>query len=153
MKEYRFQALWLFIFIAAGLTGCASNSGQELAGALPARGSAVRYDFSNSGAGGILPVKLGDKIFVPLEPVSKLLSLELEIHENGDFVLNTGKEKIAGKAGSTEVTIDGSKQHLDLPVMRIENQLFVPGQFIMRYMSTRVHYNEKTRELLIQRIE
>ncbi|HYE83207.1 MAG TPA: copper amine oxidase N-terminal domain-containing protein [Clostridia bacterium] len=155
MRKYKAFALWLIIIVisAGSLTGCASKDRQELLNALSSRSSAVRLDFSNASAGEILPVRLGDKTFVPLEPVSKIMGLKLEIQKNGEFVLNTKKEKITGKAGSTTILVNDAKHYLTFPVMKIENQIFVPDQFVMRYLSTGVYYDEKTKELLIQRIE
>lgn len=118
---------------------------------LDERGSAVRIDFSNFAAKGVLPVKLGNKTFVPLEPVSKILGLKLETQKNGEFILNMKKGIIKGKAGSTEVMVNDKKQYLPLPVMKIENQIFVPDQFIKQCLSTGMYYNEKTIELIIQK--
>ena len=114
------------------------------------RSSAVRIDFSNASSEEVLPVKLGNKTFIPLEPISKKLGFKLESHKNGEFVLNTESGKIKGKAGSTEVMVNDKKQYLPLPVMKIENQLFVPDQFVKQCMSSGMYYNEKTRELVIQ---
>jgi hypothetical protein len=113
--------------------------------------NAVRHDFSNTSTEKVLPVKLGDKTFVPLYPASQMLGLKLELQKNGEFSLNTDKGKIKGKAGSTEVMVDDKKQYLPLPVMKIENQIFVPDQFFKQCLSTGMYYNEKTRELLIQK--
>jgi hypothetical protein len=111
--------------------------------------SALRLDFSNISAEEVFPVKLGNKTFLPLEPVSKALGLKLELQKNGEFVLNTDKGIIKGKAGSTEIMINDKKQYLPLPVMKIENQLFVPDQFIRQCLSTGIYYNEKNSELMI----
>lgn len=113
--------------------------------------NSVRLDFSNSSTEKVLPVKLGDKTFVPLEPVSRMLGIKLLSKENGEFVLNTDKGKIKGRAGSTEVMINDRKQYLPLPVMKIENQLFVPDQFVTKCMTNGMYYNEKTKELIIQK--
>lgn len=113
--------------------------------------NSVRLDFSNAATEKVLPVKLGDKTFVPLEPISKKLGLKLVTQKSGEFVLNTGKGEIRGKAGSREIVVNDKKQYLPLPVMKIENQLFVPDQFVKQCMSTGMHYNEKTQELIIQK--
>ncbi len=113
--------------------------------------NAVRLDFSNASTEKVFPVKLGDKTFVPLEPVSQKLGLKLVSQQNGEFVLNTDKGKITGKAGSTEIMINDKKQYLPLPVMKIENQIFVPDQFIKQCLNTGMYYNEKTRELVMQK--
>lgn len=113
--------------------------------------NAVRHDFSNASIEKVFPVKLGDKTFVPLYPASQMLGLKLEMQKNGEFVLNTDKGKIKGKAGSTEVMIDDKKQYLPLPVMKIENQIFVPDQFFKQCLGTGMYYNEKTMELMIQK--
>ncbi len=113
--------------------------------------SAVRRDFSNASTEKVFPVKLGDKTFVPLHPVSQMLGLKLELQKNGEFTLSTNKGKVRGKAGSIEITIDDKKQYLPLPVMKIENQIFVPDQFIKQCLGTGMYYNEKTKELMIQK--
>ncbi|MHB1392923.1 MAG: copper amine oxidase N-terminal domain-containing protein [Clostridia bacterium] len=113
--------------------------------------NAVRLDFSNASSKEVFPVKLGDKTFVPLEPVSQKLGLKLVSQKNGEFVLSTDKGNIKGKAGSTEIMINDKRQYLPLPVMKIENQIFVPDQFIKQCIGTGMYYNEKTKELMIQK--
>lgn len=113
---------------------------------------AVRLDFSSASTEEIFPVKLGSKIFIPLEPVSKKLGLKLEAKKNGEFTLDTGQAVIRGKAGSTGITVDDRQQYLPLPVMRIENQLFVPGQFVKQCLNSGIYYDEKTKVLIIQKV-
>ncbi|HYF83956.1 MAG TPA: copper amine oxidase N-terminal domain-containing protein [Clostridia bacterium] len=113
--------------------------------------NAVRLDFSNTSSEKVLPVKLGNKTFIPLAPISQTLGLKYELQKNGEFALNTDKGKIKGKAGSTEVMIDDKKQYLPLPVMKIENQIFVPDQFFKQCLGAGMYYNEKTRELMMQK--
>lgn len=113
--------------------------------------NSIMLDFSNKSAEKVFPVKLGDKTFIPLEPVSKKLGLKLTKQKNGEFILETDSGKIRGKAGSTEVMINDRKQYLPLPVMKIENQLFVPDQFVTKCMTNGMYYNAKTQELIIQK--
>lgn len=112
---------------------------------------AVKLDFSNTSSEEVFPVKLGNKTFIPLEPVSKKLGLKLEARKNGEFVLSSDRVEIKGKAGSTEIMIDDKQQYLPLPVMRIENQIFVPDQFVKQYLNTGIYYNEKAKILIIQK--
>jgi hypothetical protein len=112
---------------------------------------AVKLDFSSTSREGVFPVKLGNNSFIPLEPVSKKLGLKLEAKKNGEFVISTGKGNIKGKAGSTEITVDDKQQYLPFPVMRIENQLFVPDQFVKQYLNTGIYYDEETKVLIIQK--
>ena len=112
---------------------------------------AVKLDFSSTSSQEVFPVKLGSKTFIPLEPISKKLGFKLEAKKNGEFVLTADKAIIKGKAGSTEVTVDDRQQYLPLPVMRIENQLFVPDQFVKQCLNTGIYYDEKTKVLIIQK--
>lgn len=155
MKKYKFitAVLSLLIIAASSLMICNAINKPVSAPEDPASrcSSAVWLDFSNAAAEGVLPVKLGNKTFVPLEPVSKMLGLKLEAQKNGEFVLNSDSNKIKGKAGSTEVMVNGKKQYLPLPVMKIENQIFVPDQFVKQCLNNRMYYNEKNGELMIQK--
>lgn len=113
--------------------------------------NAARLDFSNASNEKVFPVKLGNKTFIPLAPISKTLGLKFDLQKNGEFVLNTDNGKIKGRAGSTEIMLDDKKQYLPLPVMKIENQIFVPDQFIKQCLDTGMYYNEKTMQLMIQK--
>ncbi|HYF74941.1 MAG TPA: copper amine oxidase N-terminal domain-containing protein [Candidatus Nitrosocosmicus sp.] len=128
--------------------GIAPTFGRKL---VKQNASAVRMDFSNASSEKVFPVKLGDKTFVPLEPVSRKLGLKLSVQKNGEFILNTSKGEIKGKAGSTEIMVNDKKQYLPMPVMKIENQIFVPDQFVTKCMTNGMYYNEKTKELVIQK--
>jgi len=111
----------------------------------------VKLDFSSTSYEQVYPVKLGSRTFIPLEPISKKLGLKLETKKNGEFALTTDKGIIKGKAGSTEVLMDDRQQYLPLPVMRIENQLFVPDQFVRQCLNKGIYFDEKTKTLIIQK--
>lgn len=111
----------------------------------------VRLDFSSTSNEQLYPVKLGSNTFIPLAPVSKELGFKLEIKKNGDFSITTDSTVVKGKAGSTNVMIGDSQKQLLLPVMKIENQLFVPDQFIQQCLNKRLYFDEKTKALIIQK--
>lgn len=123
----------------------------DFIGAEPIFSRSVRLDFSSGSSETIFPVKLGDKTFIPLEPICRKLGFKLTTQKNGEFSLKTDKSIISGRAGSTEVAVDDKKQYLPLPVMKIENQIFVPDQFVTKCMTNGMYYNSETRELIIQK--
>ncbi|HWR62256.1 MAG TPA: copper amine oxidase N-terminal domain-containing protein, partial [Clostridia bacterium] len=126
--------------------GIAPSFGQNM---LNMGSRSVRLDFSSTSAEQVYPVKLGNNTFIPLEPISKKLGLKLEIKKNGEFALTTDKGIIKGKAGSTGISIDDRRQYLPLPVMKIENQLFVPDQFVRQCLNKGIYFDEKTKTLII----
>lgn len=111
----------------------------------------VRLDFSSTSKEQVFPVKLGSNTFIPLAPVSKKLGFKLETKKNGDFSITTDNAVVKGKAGSANVMIGDTQKQLLLPVMRIENQLFVPDQFIQQCLNKRIYFDEKTKALIIQK--
>lgn len=111
----------------------------------------VKLDFSSTSSEQVFPVKLGSNTFIPLAPVSKKLGFKLEAKKNGDFSITTDNAVVKGKAGSTNVMIGDTQKQLLLPVLKIENQLFVPDQFIQRCLNKRIYFDEKTKALIIQK--
>jgi len=111
----------------------------------------VKLDFSSTSNEQVYPVRLGGNTFIPLAPVSRKLGLKLELKKNGEFSLTTDNSVVKGKAGSTEVITGDSRKQLPLPVMKIENQLFVPDQFMQQCLNKRIYFDEKTKALIIQK--
>lgn len=128
--------------------GIAPSFGKNLAG----YGSrAVKLDYSSASPEKVYPVKLGNVTFIPLEPIIKSMGFRLTELKSGEFSINTGKTVIKGKAGTREITTGDKKQTLTLPIMRIENQLFVPEQFVKDCLGIGIYYDEQSRTLLIQK--
>ncbi|MGE5677761.1 MAG: copper amine oxidase N-terminal domain-containing protein [Pseudomonadota bacterium] len=128
--------------------GIAPSFGKNLIG----YGSkAVKLDYSSASPDKVYPVKLGAETFVPLEPIRKSLGYKLTEQKSGEFSLKTGKMIIKGKAGSTEVLAGDRKYSLTLPVMRIENQIFVPEQFVKDCLGIGIYYDEQSKTLIIQK--
>lgn len=155
MKRFKFTAVMLSLLIIATGSLVICNAMEITAGLSKDPeswcSSTERLDFSNTAGESLSTVKLGNKTFLPLEPVSKVLGLKLEAQKNGEFALSTDEGIIRGKAGSTEVIVNDKKQYLPLPVMKIENRLFVPDQFVKQCLNAAIYYNEKNLELIIKK--
>lgn len=111
----------------------------------------IKLDYSSTSSEKVYPVRLGDETFIPLEPIRKSLGFRLNEQKSGEFSLNTEKTVIKGKAGSTEVMVGDRKHNLSLPIMRIENQIFVPEQFVKDCLGIGIYYDKQSKTLLIQK--
>ncbi|MDF2592133.1 MAG: hypothetical protein K0S75_1599 [Clostridia bacterium] len=105
---------------------------------IQASSNAVKYD--------ITPIIIGNHIVLPLEPVCKNLGITYKKNKDGSYSITYGKKTVRFSKGSNKITVNKASATLSLPVSIIENRLFVPQEFVERYLGGRIilNRNDKT---------
>lgn len=91
----------------------------------------------------IKPIIVGKHVILPLEQVCKNLGVTYKKNKNGSYRINSGKKTIQFTINSNEITINKASATLSLPVMMIENRLFVPQEFVEHYLGASIMLNKK----------
>jgi hypothetical protein len=91
----------------------------------------------------IKPIILGKHVVLPLEQVCKNLEITYKKNKDGSYNITSGQKTIRFTSNSNEITVNKAHVTLSLPVMNIENRLFVPKEFIERYLAANVMLNNK----------
>jgi|GEM_PF-2771657 len=97
----------------------------------------------------IKPIVIGKHVILPLEPVCKSLGITYKKGKDNSYSIVYNKKTIRFTSSSNEITINNAPASLSLPVMDIENRLFVPQEFVERYLSANVVLNESDKTVTI----
>ena len=98
---------------------------------------------NNSTKYNIKPIIIGKYVMLPLEQVCKNLGVTYKKNKDGSFSIIYGNKTIKFTNGSNEITVNKASAFLSLPVMKIENRLLVPKEFIERYLDASIMLNKK----------
>lgn len=93
---------------------------------------------TNSTKYSIKTIKVGKHIILPLDKICKNLGITYRKIYNDTYSIKLGKKTIRFTNCSNEIEINNATAVLSLPIMNIENQLYVPSDFIERYLNANV---------------
>lgn len=97
--------------------------------------STLKYDLK--------PIVIGKHVILPLEQVCKTLGVQYKKVAKDSYSLTFGKRTVNFTSNSNEITINKAPATLSLPIMKIENRLFVPECFVERYLDASVVQSER----------
>ena len=97
----------------------------------------------------IKPIVIGKHVILPLEPVCKSLGITYKKDKDNSYSIVHTKKTIRFTSSSNEITVNNAPASLSLPVMDIDNRLFVPQEFVERYLGAGIVLNESDKTVTI----
>lgn len=91
----------------------------------------------------VKPIIIGKHVVLPLDQVCKSLGVTYKKGKNDSYSIAVGKKTIRFTSNSNEITVNNAPAMLSLPVMKIEDRLFVPQDFVESYLDATVAINKK----------
>lgn len=97
----------------------------------------------------IKPITIGKNVILPFDQVCKALGLTYKKGKDGNYSISYGKKTIRFTSNSNEITVNNASAVLSLPVMNIENRLFVPQEFVERYLGGNIILNTEDQTAIV----
>lgn len=90
------------------------------------------------------PQERSGRIFVPLRGIFERLGASV-VYENGTINAQGGGHSVSLHIGSTQATVDGQNQTLDVAPFMIGDSTYVPLRFVSQALGTNVNYDSSNR--------
>lgn len=91
----------------------------------------------------VKPLSIGEHIIFPIKEVCKNLGVTYKENKEGSYSITNDKNIIRFTNNSYEITVNKAFAVLSFPVIKIKNRLFVPQEFVERYLHASIILNRK----------
>ncbi|MEO6836213.1 MAG: copper amine oxidase N-terminal domain-containing protein [Candidatus Tumulicola sp.] len=95
------------------------------------------------------PIERAGRVFVPLRGIFERLGSTVVYHA-GSINARKGSTTVALRIGSTQATVDGQPQYLDVAPFIVGATTYVPLRFVAQSLGANVGYDQATRVVAIQ---
>lgn len=117
----------------------------------PAAAFAQQVSVTVNGAPLVLnpgPIERGGRVFVPLRGIFERLGAGV-VYSNGTINATKGSTTVSLRIGSTQATVNGQPQTLDVAPFIVGSTTYVPLRFIAQALGANVNYDNGTRVVSI----
>lgn len=94
------------------------------------------------------PIERSGRVFVPLRGVFERLGASV-VYNAGEINATRGRTTVSLHIGSTQATVDGQQQYVDVAPFIVGASTYVPLRFIAQSLGAVVNYNDSTRVVAI----
>lgn len=94
------------------------------------------------------PIERAGRVFVPLRSIFEQMGASV-VYQNGTINATRGQRTISLTIGSTQATVDGQQQIVDVAPFIVGATTYVPLRFIAQSLGATVNYNSSTNVVAI----
>lgn len=94
------------------------------------------------------PIEQAGRVLVPLRGIFERLGASV-VYQSGTINATKGRTTVSLQIGSTQATVDGRTQSIDVPPFIVGATTYVPLRFIAQSLGANVNYSDSTRVITI----